>query len=108
MNSVFQWSETGNHLIPRLNCFGDRGDFVLPSSRNVGAKLSADGTDHSVDNFVTPARRAAGTATDIGFRTTGAMSLSHASVCPNSRDLYCSKPAAFGSSLRVLPQSILA
>ena len=80
LNSGFQRTETGDHFIPRLNGLGDGGGFVLARRRNCGAELPADGTDHSVDDFVTPIRRAAGTATHIGFGATGAISLSHDSV----------------------------
>ena len=30
MNSVFQRSQTGDHFIPCLNCFGEGGGLVLP------------------------------------------------------------------------------
>jgi hypothetical protein len=50
----FSLPETSDHFIPRLDGFGDDGGFVLARCRNCGAELPADGTDHSVDDFVTP------------------------------------------------------
>ncbi|MCX7176486.1 MAG: hypothetical protein NT159_21695 [Proteobacteria bacterium] len=75
--SIFQWAETGDHLIPRLYRFGDGGGFVLARRWNCGAELAADGTGHAVHDFVTPVCRAAGAATYIGFGAASAMSRSH-------------------------------
>jgi hypothetical protein len=70
--------------------------------RNGGAELPADRTDHSADDFVMPIRRAAGAATHIGLRATGAISLSRASACPNSGEPHEKKPAACGAGDRNL------
>jgi hypothetical protein len=75
--SVFQGTETGDHFIPRLDGFGDGRGFVLACRGNRGTELPADGTGHSVDDFVTSIDGAAGAANHIAFGATGAMSLSH-------------------------------
>jgi hypothetical protein len=75
--SGFQRAELGDHLVPRLDGFGDRGGLVLAVQRNCGTELPADGTDHAQDDFVTPIRSPACAATHIGFGAAGAMTLSH-------------------------------
>ena len=76
-NLGFQRTEKRDHFVPRLDSFGDGSGFVFAGRRSRGAELSADGTDHSIDSFVSSIQGAADSTTDVGFSTTGAVPLSH-------------------------------
>jgi hypothetical protein len=98
--SGFQRAQLGDHLVPRLDGFGDRGGLVLAVQRNCGTELSTDRAGHAQDDFVTPIRSPTCAATHIGFGAAGAMSLSH-----NGKWMPCRRTSARVYELGLIPCS---